>query len=215
MSTSVPLQVTTTTFRGRYGRATGATFTPALHGDAPVVCTEGKKSKEPTGQLFTVDFPFNGERLRRVAIKAFVANSEDRAVPAIDPDTKQPAVFFLEQWKNKDGALLGRRIEGNPEHQTVKYHDDNAEDLWRKKGFKPATVEDVIAAQDAGLKGRADYAQAKADKSVSTKNVAEMLASALRDAFKGNAEAMVAAVRQAVSSPATTGESNESNTRKK
>lgn len=192
MATSVPITVTNTPFTGQYGKALNARFTPAKDDKGELVlCFPDKKNKSPSGQLFSVRYGFDGGEQERVAFKAFVPDVEDTTAPVVDPQTSRHAFFFLEQWVNKDGALIGRRIDGNPDQQTIKYRNDEGEDIWRRKRFHPATVKDVIDAGPRAAEARAAYAQAKADKAGSLTSIMSALGKALGE---GNAQ-LVAGIR--------------------
>lgn len=202
MSTSVPVPVVQSTFMGSYGASLNAVFEPLKRNGEMFLHFPSQKDKRPTGQYFTVKFHFNGQDQTRVVMRASVPSAADARAPAVGDD-KRAMSYFMEQWLDPEsGVLKAKRVEGNPEHQTIKYTLDSGEDSFFRKGWRPATPDDVFAAADRAVANRAAFAQRKADQTVSVKNVTEnvtaMITSMFRDVFKGNAEAMQAAVASAV-----------------
>lgn len=193
MSTSVPVHVTTESFRGMYGPSFSAVFTPMVRDGKPFLHFPDQKAKQATGQYFVVRYEFNGQTEERVVMRAMTPAPGNAMAPAVGED-KRPLAFFLEQWTDADGVIHHKRIEGNQENQTIKYTMESGEDQFRRKRWHPSTPEEVFAARDKAVKARADYAQKKADRDVSAKSIFEGLAAALR----GGNESMLAAVREMV-----------------
>jgi hypothetical protein len=191
------VQPTTAVFHRPYGASISAEFTPLLKDGKPVMCFPSQKDKTPTGQYFSVRYTFNGRQEDRIVMRALVASVADARAPAVGAD-QRPMSFYQELWTDGAGNVRFKRIEGNPENQTIKYTLDSGEDSFSRKGWHPTTAEELFASRVQAESNRAALAQKKADSSVSVKNVAEMFATMFRDVFKGNAEAMQAAVASAV-----------------
>lgn len=213
---TVPINIRRTPFRATYGDYPYAQFTPLLDDEPaldidgkplldggrpvigrPVIGTADRKSDVPTIQFFTVEFNRDGHTERRIVGRALISAPNNALAPCPNPTNPNEVMqFFTEQYVDKDGNLRWARVEGDNTTQTLGRYLPNGEDSLKRKGFKSATREHVLAAMAKGRVNRAEAARLTAANSVSGRdsNLAKILADAqerIQTNVMGNMMAMM------------------------
>lgn len=193
-SCTVPVNPLSEPYNGMYGAALNARFTPLRwpgDGTAPgklVLETADRESERATSQYFTVDYDFNGHREQRVVKRFFVPSAENGELPM--EEKGQAAVAFHELYVNakrpREPVLTAHRVERHKDSQTIKVTDDDGQHNLLRKGFRVATVQDVLDAITRGKSGRAESERVRKANSLSARdsNLATIMASAIGAAVK-------------------------------